>query len=73
MDPFEVCCLGEKWRLSVGRSRGRARQNHREAMEEGEQRLLSAKKLQRGGGKGAEGSFENLLSNQSKSLAKIFG
>ena len=39
-------------------------------MEEGEQRLLSAKKLQRGGGKGAEGSFENLLSNQSKSLAK---
>ena len=43
MDPFQVCCLGEKWRLSVGRSRGRARQNHREAMEEGEQRLLSAK------------------------------
>ena len=42
-DPFQVCCLGEKWRLSVGRSRGRARQNHREAMEEGEQRLLSAK------------------------------
>ena len=43
MDPFQVCCLGEKWRLSVGRSRGRAHQNHREAMEEGEQRLLSAK------------------------------
>ena len=43
MDPFQVCCLGEKWRLSVGRSRGRARQNHREAMEEGQQRLLSAK------------------------------
>ena len=43
MDPFLVCCLGEKWRLSVGRSRSRARQNHREAMEEGEQRLLSAK------------------------------
>ena len=43
MDPFQVCCLGEKWRLSVGRSRGRARQNLREAMEEGEQPLLSAK------------------------------
>ena len=28
------------------------------------------KELQRGGGKGAEGSFENLLSNQSESLAK---
>ena len=41
--PSRVCCLGEKWRLSVGRSRGRARQNHTEAMEKGEQRLLSAK------------------------------
>ena len=29
-----------------------------------------SKELQRGGGKGAEGSFENLLSNQSKRLAK---
>ena len=28
------------------------------------------KELQRGRGKGAEGSFESLLSNQSKSLAK---
>ena len=43
MDPFQDCCLGEKWRLSVGRSRGRARQKHREAMEKEQQRLLSAK------------------------------
>ena len=43
MDPFQVCCFGETWRLSVGRSRGRARQKHREAMEEEQQRLLSAK------------------------------
>ena len=43
MDPFQVCCLGEKWRLSAGRSRGRARQKHWEAMEEEQQRLLSAK------------------------------
>ena len=42
-DPFQVCCLGEKRWLSVGRSRGRARQKHRKAMEEEQQRLLSAK------------------------------
>ena len=43
MDPFQVCCLGEKWRLSAGKSRGRARQKDKEAMEELQERLLSAK------------------------------
>ena len=70
MDPFQVCCLGEKWQLSVGRSRGRAHQKHREAMEERTATFALCKELQPGGGKGAEGSFENLLGNQSKSLAE---
>ena len=42
--PLPGLLPGEKWRLSVGRSRGRARQKHREAMEEEQQRLPSAEK-----------------------------
>ena len=41
--PYRFVASVKKWRLSVGRSRGRARQKHREAMEEERQRLLSAR------------------------------
>ena len=75
MDPFQVCCLGEKWRLSVGRSRGRARQKHREAMEEEQQRLLSAKNCSEEEAKELRALLRTLfiiiiLSNQSKRLVK---
>ena len=73
MDPFQVCCLGEKWRLSVGKSRGRARQKDKEAMEELQERLLSAKNCSEEEATELRALLRTYLVIQLKVLAKNLG